>query len=45
MAAAFISKHFPLSYPGKENQNVGFFKYSAGKRKSSADDPLIKEMP
>lgn len=32
MAAAFISNHFPLSYPDKGSEDVGFFKYSAGKK-------------
>lgn len=32
IAAAFISNHFPLSYPGKGSEDVGFFKYSAGKK-------------
>lgn len=31
LAVAFISNNFPLVYPAKESQNVGFVKYSAEK--------------
>lgn len=37
---------FLLSYPGKENQDVDFVKYSIGKKKRRCMwDPLIKETP
>lgn len=31
LAVAFISNNFPLVYPAKESQDVGFVKYSAEK--------------
>lgn len=44
VAAAFISNHFPLSYPANGSWDVEFVKYSAEK-KSAMCDSLIKEMP